>query len=233
MFKKVLAVVISMVMLFTMGTQVFASNNVITNTKDTITDKAKIMNSLKELEKDYNVTFFESDTSNLKTLKFKDVNELKNFLESIKNSQHNMIMNTIDLTTKVKNTNNLFNHKNLFTPLDDTIYNDSYTITWWSPYAGGLMGLASWDNVAFNYKYKFVNSYPQFVGVYNINSYCTGLNIASWYQTNASYNIGKTNTYNDTAFIKVQGYYLLGVKIGVYDIGAKVHDEWNCSLRIQ
>lgn len=97
----------------------------------------------------------------------------------------------------------------------------------------GATGIANWKNVAFNYTYKFVDGNPQFVSVSDINSYITGIQIAvSWHETLPSYKLTTDVNYRDTSEFTIRGYYLLGVSINGFPLGATINNTWNCSLRL-
>ncbi|WP_066632645.1 hypothetical protein [Desulfolucanica intricata] len=190
------------------------------------TKKDSVYNDLKLLEEQYGVTFFELNTSEYdkgSLLKFDSMEDFEGFVEELKQEDENKDKDiNIEVTTKTK--------EDLVSIAD---YNDCYTITWWSPFAGGLTGLACWKNVSFNYTYKFVNDKSQFTSVSNIDSYLSGINIVTWSQTtNGSYNITTNQSTNDQAKIKVQGRYILGIEYNGLPIGAVIPGEWNCSLTL-
>ncbi|SNX53301.1 hypothetical protein [Thermoanaerobacterium sp. RBIITD] len=216
-----------MVIMILVTTSAFAQSTVSEKTNNSIItgeENSEIESSLKQLESKYDVTFIKTSVTGSETLKFKDVKELENFLKNFKNSQNRLV----SIKLKTAGLNSTYNNEGLVSTYSTT-YSDSDRITWWAPFAGGN-GLACWKNVTFNYKYTFVNGNPQFVSVSNINSYVSGLVEATWHQTNSSYYIGTTDTYNDTAFIKVIGYFLFGIQVGNYPVGMVVSDTWNCSL---
>ncbi|MNW47945.1 hypothetical protein D3C74_252920 [compost metagenome] len=114
-------------------------------------------------------------------------------------------------------------------------YNDSHQNTWWCPGNAGWGGTAVTItcNVSYDYSYTFnSNDDPYFTSLSNIKSQLDGIHLYTWVQNNASYNFTKTNYNNDTAKIKVLGYYLLGIEWNGVPIGATMSDEWNCSLRL-
>ncbi len=94
-----------------------------------------------------------------------------------------------------------------------------------------MNGAACWKNVNIDYSYNFDDSDdPYFTSYSGVTSYVSGLIDAGWSQTGKSVNYTTTTTYDDTASIKVNGYYLLGVSINGFNVRLTIDDTWNCSL---
>lgn len=98
--------------------------------------------------------------------------------------------------------------------------NSSYYehISWYAPASSILSSLFCWKNITFDYTIES----GEIVSVDNIDSYISGLNIATWNQNDASYEI--TDGYR-TDFT-IDGYYLTGVEYNGQPAGIVVNDTW-------
>ncbi len=102
----------------------------------------------------------------------------------------------------------------------------SEVLNWWAPFTGwGMTGLACWKNIAFSYTYSLKDGLKSVSD--DITSYLSGIKIAvSWVQTAKSGNI-YTNSQGSGINFNVKGYYLLGLTVGGFEIGAKINDSWS------
>ena len=83
-----------------------------------------------------------------------------------------------------------------------------------------------------DYTYDWKDGRPYFVSYSNVTSYLTGVTVCTWHQTGKAVNFTTKYSQNDTASIKVNGYYLLGVSINGAPIGFTNKETWNCSLTL-
>ncbi|MCG8540088.1 MAG: hypothetical protein MJA82_09135 [Clostridia bacterium] len=183
-------------------------------------------NKLQVLEKNYNMEFTTdlNEISDLEMLEFDSIEEFESFIKSFKKSteeaykQDSII--TLGSLSPVTTTSS-----------KSKVYSNAEHISWWAPFSGyGFTGLACWKNITFEYKYTQSGSDRYFVedSVKNIKSYLSGLNFISWKQTSA---VGGLLSNKQVDF-KINGYYLLGVSIGGFPLGAKLNATWRRSHRI-
>lgn len=226
--SRVLSMVMSLVIaLSTMFSVTFAdSTNVDITTAIKAAEKAKIMKEVKKLEAKYDVVFTETvDESLTGTLSLNSVEEIEAVLKELtkKDSTTSPII-LGDSKLAVQEMSTLA-----------TVYASADTITWWAPFSGwGMTGLLTWRNIAFDYKYYYVGSSQRFIAnaiVPNtgISSDLTGLTFANWVQLS-----GTAPTYDGatTANFTVKGYYLLGIDINGYTLGAHINDTWTRSYTL-
>jgi hypothetical protein len=191
----------------------------------TLTPKKKIDKELRlkldNLEKKYtDIKFIEPELlteAPTEYLSFNSVEEFEIFMKDFKkNMKNEMIEKEVSLSS-----------------IRLASIEDTSTISWWAPFSGWPMnGLARWNNVVIDYNYDWSGGRPYFVSYSNVTSYIGGLDIVSWHQTGKAVNFSAKYSNKDTANIKVNGYYLLGVEISGAPIGFTQSDTWNCSLTI-
>lgn len=110
---------------------------------------------------------------------------------------------------------------------DDTV-NGLGHVSKYSPFTAGN-GLFCWKNIVSN----FTAQYYPLAGYYtvvrdsieNIESGLEGLVSVTWHQTGAAYNVNDPTAL--TVDFTINGYYLFGIKIGDYEVGATLRDQWN------
>lgn len=202
----------------------------------------QIYKELKQLEGKYYfelIDIKDIKKDNIKRLKFKSVKEFEMFMKKLneKTSKNNKkLYIKVPATKEALVQNSSIKVKSSSIKLaSETVYDDQKTITWWAPFSGyGFTGIACWKNVAFEYTYKFVDSKPQFVSVSNVKSYLTGITVAvTWNQTTKDVDFTTKEHTNDTVEITVSGYYVLGIDINGFEIGAKLNSKWDtCSLQL-
>jgi len=116
-----------------------------------------------------------------------------------------------------------------------SVYSGNHTETKWAPFSGyGMTGLACWRNISYTFKYELREGSlydPYFTNISEnyITSYISGLNAVSWNQTGKSANIANNGK---SVMLKVSGYYLLGVEVAGFTIGAKIPDNWKMTSHI-
>lgn len=154
--------------------------------------------------------------------------EFEEFIKTLKSNQSQNFSIEVPIDTKSTKGTNLLESAVLSSGI-----NDSDTITWYSLFDGwSLNDIFRWCNVTIEYTYDWKDGRPYFVSYSNVTSYLTGVTICSWQQTAAPVNFTTKHSQDDTASIKVDGYYLLGVSINGASVGFKNKETWNCSLTL-
>lgn len=211
---KILTIFLSMFLLL-------GATNVFAQTPSLNVDKSTEI-QLKELEEKYGNIEFVNLNSKTKTsqdlIDFKSVEELDKYIENFQKNKENL--KDIELETSISKST--------------TRIKDTDTISWYTGFSNWpLNTMLGWCNVTLSYDYNWKNGRPYFTSTpSSVSSYVSGLNVASWHQTGKAVNLTKKYSTNDTAKVKVNGYYLLGISINGAPIGYTQKDTWNCSLTL-
>lgn len=180
----------------------------------------EIINELMSLEKQYD--FLDLDFSNINQRKdlsenfnFDSIDELKQFLNDIQKELNNKPETEI-IDIKV---NPLVRHT------------EFYAFKKWSPFtpAGAVF---YWKHTDFKYDYEVVNGKPQFTGYQYARAYNSGVTAFNYNQTSDMVRYTTSVSTKDTANITIYGYHLIGISIGGLQVGARIADTWDWSLRI-
>jgi len=182
-------------------------------------EKAKIMKELKKLESKYDVVFTEDVAESLEgIITLNSVEEVEKLLKELTKGDNPVILSSSQQTTK-----EIQAYIDVY-----PIYESSNTITWWTPFAGfGMTGAACWKNISFDYEYYYHPTYGLMFpdnAISNITSDITGLTWVDWVQMSAS--APTIDGLTGTNFT-IKGYYLLGININGYTLGARINETWN------
>ncbi len=105
-------------------------------------------------------------------------------------------------------------------------YHDGH-VKWYAMLVGGLF---SWKNIDYSYRVAFENNGRGYLtNIFNVNSYLTGLQTGlDWTQTSSA----STMWSGNTAYISVDGYYLVGAEVFGIPIGYKHKTTWNRTVEM-
>ncbi|MGG0823989.1 hypothetical protein ABE099_14045 [Paenibacillus turicensis] len=204
MKRKILSLIMAATMSLTLVTPIFASG---------VTDNSTLVSELEQLSKKYNIeiTHPENSSNTEEKLKFDSVKEFEAFIIQLQSSETEESLN---------------NSLSKDSPISLFSIFDSGTESWWSPAIGNVF---SWKNIVWKATFRYDSKGNGSINtVTATDSYLTGVNTGiDWKQTlDNSYGSG------DTLKLKVNGYYLLGLTIEGYELGAKVNGSWSRDVKI-
>lgn len=211
MSKKIVSLFLSLVMVFSLVSSVFAEEQ----SKGTNTLSFEQVQRLKEIEKKYGgdveILFPESSESKSfsskssipsERLKFNSVEDFDAFIHALK---------AADQQT---------NNKEMKFGINGTSPMYTGHVDWYALLIGGTF---SWKNIDYKYEVEFdVNGKGYMSKIYDVKSYLTGVQVGlSYTQTQ-----DRSWPSGGTAHLVVDGQYLVGAEIGGVPVGAKVNTTW-------
>ena len=82
------------------------------------------------------------------------------------------------------------------------------------------------------YTYRYSNGNQSIISVDEVATFIGGVDVYTWTQTMWTSSLTTKYAPNDTAKLKILGYYTLTTSVGPYNVGYTFSDDWNISITV-
>lgn len=215
--KKIITSVLAFCMIFSTSVTANAQSN-----------EDSIKNNIEEIADEYGYEIVEvGETQNIKEVD--SLEEIESYLQAFDELSNTTMEETVSISEPIQIPKNMLS----LNSVRGAVQSKNKKLKKYNPFAGfdGLTILC-WNVSYINYSYKFVNGNPRFVSLNSEKSYLSGVKLTTWEEDGYDYSFSKTNTYNDTLNLTIDGSYVLGFEFKGLCLGARRSGTWKFKLNL-